>query len=212
MERSPTNHEQILNLFFRCALLGVACDLPAARKTCGFLSYTANLGCSRCYQNFSRGFAVRNCYDNFDRDSWEMRSNSRHCSDVKKILKCTTKTERSKKESDLGCHYSSLLDLPYFCPIEMLLIDPMHNLFWGTAKHFARDLWIERSILDTTALAKIGDRLKSTIVPAGLGRLPEIRDVFLLQISGKIGLFTFQYTVWVTFYHHLNLSAGDTLF
>ena len=51
---------------FRCALLGVACDLPAARETCGFLSYTANLGCSRCYQNFSRGFAVRNCYDNFD--------------------------------------------------------------------------------------------------------------------------------------------------
>ena len=27
----------------RCALLGVACDLPAARKTGGFLSYTANL-------------------------------------------------------------------------------------------------------------------------------------------------------------------------
>ena len=54
----------------------------------------------------------------------------------------------------------------------MLLIDPMHNLFLGTAKHFARDLWIERSILDSTALAKIADRLKSTIVPAGLGRLP----------------------------------------
>lgn len=35
---------------FRCALIGVACDLPAARKCCGFLSYTANLGCSRCYQ------------------------------------------------------------------------------------------------------------------------------------------------------------------
>ena len=31
---------------FRCALLGVACDLPAARKCCGFLSYSANLGCS----------------------------------------------------------------------------------------------------------------------------------------------------------------------
>ena len=28
---------------FRCALLGVACDLPTARKTCGFLSHTANL-------------------------------------------------------------------------------------------------------------------------------------------------------------------------
>ena len=28
---------------FKCALLGVACDLPAARKVCGFLSFSANL-------------------------------------------------------------------------------------------------------------------------------------------------------------------------
>ena len=32
---------------FRCSLLGVARDLPAARKCCGFLSFSANLGCSR---------------------------------------------------------------------------------------------------------------------------------------------------------------------
>ena len=42
---------------FRYALLGVACDLPAARKCCGFLSYSTNLGCSQC---FSRGFGNRN--------------------------------------------------------------------------------------------------------------------------------------------------------
>ena len=161
-----------ITALFRCALLGVTCDLPAARKTCGFLSYSANLGCTRCFQNFSRGFAMKNCYDNFDRDRWEMRTNSRHRSDVKEILKCTTKTQRSKKESELGCRYSSLLDLPYFRPVEMLLIDPMHNLFLGTAKHFARNLWIGKNILDTTALAKIENRLKNTIVPAGLGRLP----------------------------------------
>jgi len=58
-----------ITAIFRCVLLGVACDLPAARKTCGFLSYFANLGCSRCFQNFSCGFAMRS-YDNFDRDSW----------------------------------------------------------------------------------------------------------------------------------------------
>ena len=33
---------------FLCSLLGVACDLPAARK-CGFLSFSANLGYSRCF-------------------------------------------------------------------------------------------------------------------------------------------------------------------
>ncbi len=39
----------------RCALLCVGCDLPAGRKVCGFLSYTANLGCSRCYHAFGTG-------------------------------------------------------------------------------------------------------------------------------------------------------------
>lgn len=32
----------------RCALLCVACDLPAGRKVCGFLSHSAALGCSKC--------------------------------------------------------------------------------------------------------------------------------------------------------------------
>lgn len=37
----------------RCALLCVACDLPAGRKVCGFLGHTAKYGCSRCYKEFS---------------------------------------------------------------------------------------------------------------------------------------------------------------
>lgn len=59
---------------FRCALLGIACDLPAARKVSGFLSHSANLGCSRCFEKFSRGFHHPNRYDNFDRDKWTFRN------------------------------------------------------------------------------------------------------------------------------------------
>ena len=32
----------------RGALLCVACDLPAGRKVCGFLSHSARYGCSKC--------------------------------------------------------------------------------------------------------------------------------------------------------------------
>ena len=39
----------------RCALLCVTCDMPAARKVRGFLSFKANLGCSCCYCNFGTG-------------------------------------------------------------------------------------------------------------------------------------------------------------
>ena len=75
-------------------------------------------------------------------------------------------------EAELGCRFSSLLDLPYFRPIEMLLIDPMYNLFLGTAKHIARDIWIGRSILGASAISKIETRLRSLIIPVGLCRLP----------------------------------------
>lgn len=54
----------------------------------------------------------------------------------------------------------------------MLLIDPMHNIFLRTAKHFARDIWIGRNILVANALAKINTRLKNTFAPPGLGWLP----------------------------------------
>ena len=68
----------------RAALLSVGCDLPAARKPCGFLSYVANLGCSHCYVKFSGGFGQRN-YSNFRRESWKPRTNAQHRADVEKI-------------------------------------------------------------------------------------------------------------------------------
>ena len=54
----------------------------------------------------------------------------------------------------------------------MLLIDGMHNLYLGTAKHFARDIWINKNYLGPEKLAKIAERLTNSVVPVGLGRLP----------------------------------------
>lgn len=98
----------------RCALLCIACDLPASKKVSGFLSFTANLGCSRCYQNFGTGVFGRQNYSGFDRDTWVYRSMDRHRKDVDETLKCSSKTARERKESELGCRYSCLLQLPYF--------------------------------------------------------------------------------------------------
>lgn len=67
---------------FRCALLGVACDLLASRKTCGLTSYSANLGCSRCYHHFFPGGGKADYGGNFDRSLWRSRSNEQHRSDV----------------------------------------------------------------------------------------------------------------------------------
>ena len=53
-----------------------------------------------------------------------------------KIKNLKTLTAIEKEESNSGCRYSELLLLPYFNAPKMLIIDPMHNLFLGTAKYF----------------------------------------------------------------------------
>lgn len=56
----------------RCALLCVACDLPAGRKVCGFLSHSAAKGCSKCRKKFP-GTVGCMCYSGFDRSLWPPR-------------------------------------------------------------------------------------------------------------------------------------------
>ena len=50
----------------RCALLCVACDIPASRKVCGFLSHSANYGCSKCLKNFQAQLVQKTTQDLFD--------------------------------------------------------------------------------------------------------------------------------------------------
>ena len=69
---------------------------------------------------------------------------------MSRILKAT---DQERMESELGCRYSALLQLPYFNPVKMLAIDPMHNLFLGRAKTMVRKVWIENGYLDETKLS-----------------------------------------------------------
>lgn len=52
-------------------------------------------------------------------------------------------------ESELGCRYSILLELPYFDAPKMLALDPMHNLFLGSAKHMIR-IWIRKGLIGSS--------------------------------------------------------------
>ncbi len=179
----------------RAALLCVACDLPAGRKTCGFLSYVANLGCSRCYANFGTGkFGVQN-YSGFNRTSWRPRSIAKHREDVKTILKCTTKSEKQLKESEFGCRYSCLLELPYFDAIRKLIIDPMHNLYIGTAKSIMHNIWIKAGILDKVRLNRINGKMSTVIIPPNVkfGRLPSSIE-FSKSFTAE------QWMIWVNYY------------
>ena len=74
-------------------------------------------------------------------------------------------------ESELGCHNSVLLVLPYFDPIRMTIIDPMHNLFLRSAKHITRSVLLTKSDIDT--VHKCG---KNVQVPIKMGRIPSRID------------------------------------
>ena len=102
----------------------------------------------------------------------ELRTSKRHRKDISESSKCKTKTERANKESEIGCRFSELLRLPYFDPVNMLIIDPMHNLFLGSAKYITKEIWIKKGILNAASLDVIHERIKRIQVPVSIGHLP----------------------------------------
>ena len=87
-----------------------------------------------------------------------MRTNEEHRKRVARIDRSANKTEQDHLQSEFGCRYSSLLQLPYFDPIRMLTIDPIHNLFLGTAKYMVRKVWIKHGYLNASKLSVIEER------------------------------------------------------
>ena len=130
----------------RCVLLCVACDMPGGRKTCGFLAHSANLGCTKCLKEFP-GDVSNKDYSGFDRENWCERTMDDHRPNLLALLKCKTKTEHTRRESEFGCCYSVLCRLPYFDTPLFLIVDPMHNMYLGTAKHVVKDIWLGQAII-----------------------------------------------------------------
>lgn len=155
---------------FKVALMCVGCDIPATRKLCGFLGHAATVGCSRCLKQFPGAFGCKN-YGGFDTENWIPRTNAQHRRVVREIQSANTKTEKEAKERLHGARYSVLLDLPYYSAVTMAIIDPMHNLFLGTAKHMLR-VWRDLDLLpaDSSEIQKVVD---SFCVPSDLGRIPK---------------------------------------
>ena len=85
----------------RCALLCAACDLPAGRKLCGFLSYSAHKGCSRCLKDFKGTVRDMN-YSGFERDTWSKRNVVEQRQVITELSACTTKSAIASKSQKLG--------------------------------------------------------------------------------------------------------------
>ena len=92
--------------------------------------------------------------------------------DAKKSLNAKTKTEQNKIELENGCRFTELMYLPYYDCIRYTIIDPMHNLLLGTAKHILQTQWIENGLISKQDLDIIQERIGSYILPMNAGRIP----------------------------------------
>ena len=159
-------------VFVRAALICVACDIPAARKVCGFCGHRALHGCSRCMKSFPTDqFGEKPDYRGFVRAEWETRTLEKHKELAYKHMSAKTLAEQKSIERESGCRYSVLLNLPYFNPIRMCIVDPMHNLLLGTAKHML-SVWTDVGLLSPVHFKEIQTKVDSFVTPQDIGRIP----------------------------------------
>ncbi|KAJ7156359.1 hypothetical protein C8R46DRAFT_1115786 [Mycena filopes] len=103
------------------------------------------------------------------------RTNARHRHLQKEYQKCTTKSARDAFVKANATRWSELHRLPYFDICQMVVIDPMHNLFLGVVKTHFYHIWVQLNVLrKTKELRSLHAILSKLKLPAHLGRLPSL--------------------------------------
>lgn len=132
-------------------------------------------------------------YSGFNRSGWPKRTRDAHKSDAEKTNSCNSMSAQLNLESELGCRYSVLLRLPYFDPVRMHVIDPLHNLFLGSGKHMIA-IWEHELLLLPSHGETKQNFVDSISVPSDVGRIP-------LKIeSGFSGFKADQFKNWINIY------------
>jgi len=153
------------------ALILISCDIPAARKISGHIS--ALVSCYRCkkkanYINNKHNFGgMRNM------DEWFIQKDPDM--DRKNALEwrhCNSDAARKDFVKENGVRWSELYRIPYFNPIQHVIVDPMHCLFLGIAKWIVKRIWIDEGILTPNILDKIQEMMEKFQIPADIGRIP----------------------------------------
>ena len=188
-----TTSQSRIPLTYRGALLLASADLPAIRKLCGFKGHSAHRGCSKCFKYFPGTFNEKTDYSGFDRDSWPPRHNSSHRVHAEMVRKASTQSKHEALATKYGVYYSCLLQLEYFDAVRFTVIDLMHNLFLGTAKHVFKQ-WVKNNLLTKKGLKALEEHIHLFDVGTGVGRLPH-------RIASNYGGYTAsQWKNWTLIY------------
>lgn len=95
-------------------------------------------------------------FSGFDRENWKARNSSEHKRAAKRTLEETSPAAQQRLCSELGARYSVLQEL-----------EPMHNLYLGTAKHMMKNVWLNENneFLSDEDFQRIQELVDSMTVP-----------------------------------------------
>ena len=179
-------------ILLRAALLCSSCDIPVTRKVCGFYGHMARLGCSKCTKEFNEHpITGRISFGGLD-VFWPLRNEEEHREQAYEGMRQVSRSARDKVEGKYGSRFSALMHLEYFDCVRFHLIDPMHNLFLGTAKHVMKNVWLseENPIIPKSLYGALQEKVDKCIVPSSLGRIP-------YKIASSFSSFTAdQWKIW----------------
>ena len=145
-------------------------------------------------------FGDKTDYSGFDRE--QPRHPEQHRRDVLESAQKTSESSQKKFNKEHGARYTELIRLPYVNLVRMTVIDPMHNLFLGTAKHVFKDIWGEKHELhDKEKLCDIERIVECVHAPSEIGRMPH-------KIAHNFQSFTAdQWKNWCMYYSLLCMKA-----
>ncbi|EDO31068.1 predicted protein [Nematostella vectensis] len=152
-----------------------------------------NIGCSKCLKEFATSsFESKTDFSEYD-TNWEPRTNDIHRLHANSALNASCKTQLQQVVRDTGARYSALYQLPYYDAVRFLVIDPMHCLFLGIAKH-CLTLWKQEGLLSDKDFRLLQIRVDAVVPPPEIGRIPS------KVATGFSGFSADQWKNWVCYY------------
>ena len=156
--------------FLKCAVVGLASDIPATRKAAGFVGHNAIKVCSQCLKSVPK-VGDHTDYAGFDKEKWTLRTHAEHIKQSRRAVLANTLAERKAVEKEYGAKYSVFFELPYYDLVRFATIDIMHTVFLGTNKH-VMTIWKENHILSKDQFAIMQHRIEKINVPIDVDRIP----------------------------------------
>ncbi|EKM61709.1 uncharacterized protein PHACADRAFT_82310 [Phanerochaete carnosa HHB-10118-sp] len=161
-----------------CPIVAVCCDHPAMCRLCGFSdSGSQNIFCTWCritkdQLKMEKGLTI---------DAFPLCDGDDHRKLAEEYSKLHTQEERDAFCQANGVRGSELNRLPYWNPVRMAIIDPMHNLLLGIMKNIWFDVWVkDKALRERTQLKSVPrklDRIHGYLtkfeMPSWVARLPK---------------------------------------